>query len=57
MYIKINDAKSIENAKKNSLCHFFGGQQKYIQEDSREGVRNFVLGWRILVKIFEIAKL
>ena len=33
MYIKINDAKSIENAKKNSLCHFFGGQQKYLQED------------------------
>ena len=35
MYIKINDAKSIENAKKNSLCHFFGGQQKYLQEDRR----------------------
>ena len=35
VYIKINDAKSIENAKKNSLCHFFGGQQKYLQEDRR----------------------
>ena len=36
VYIKINDAKSIENAKKNSLCHFFGGQQKYLQEDRRQ---------------------